>query len=121
MQFKSVLLVASLLAAGAAMADSVETHVNGVSQSQANTTNSHQTLEAGVVDMQTPSSSWAYVYATNLRQTQNGGNNNRQEMTIGKIDKNFGNHSAYVTAHNVTQYSTGGSNSTQKVKIGVVE
>jgi hypothetical protein len=119
--FKSVFFVASFLAAGAAFADSVETHVNGVSQQQANTTNSHQKIEAGVVDMQTPSSSWAYVYATNLRQTQSGGTGNVQEMTIGKIDKNLGNHSAYVTAHNVTQYSTGGSGSTQKVKIGVVE
>lgn len=119
--FKSVLFVASFLAAGAAFADSVETHVDGVSQSQSNTTNSHQKIEAGVVDMALPSSSWAYVYATNLRQTQSGGSGNTQEMTIGKIDKNLGNHSAYVTANNVSQYSTGGTNSTQKIKIGVVE
>ena len=48
-KFKTVLAVASFLAAGAAFADSVETHVNGVSQQQSNSTNSHQKIEAGVV------------------------------------------------------------------------
>lgn len=118
---KSLVAVASLLAVGAVFADSVETHVNGVTQQQSSSTNSHQKIEAGVVDMQTPSSSWAYVYATNLRQTQSGTSGHTQEMTLGKIDKNLGNHSAYVTAHNITQYASGGSGGSQKVKIGVVE
>jgi len=62
------------------------------------------------------------VRATNLRQSQTGGNRNTQSMLIGKIDKDVGGaHLVTVTANNITQSQNQGSRNEQKIKIGVIE
>ena len=81
--FKSLVLIASLAAAGAAFADS------------------------------------AVVNLSNASQTQSGSRNS-QSMVLGKIDKDFGNHSSTVVANNVSQTQSGSRND-QKMKVGVIE
>ncbi|GEM_PF-2575466 len=117
--FKTLVFVASLLAAGVAAADSASVTVDNLNQSQSGARNK-QKMELGVVDMNTPlGTSRATVNVRDIRQSQTGTDGN-QEMTIGKIDKTLGSHTVNVTARNVVQ-SQGGSRNDQKLKIGVVE
>lgn len=116
---KTVLLAASLMAAGAAFADTAQVNVDNLGQTQSGSRN-RQKLEVGVVDMDTPlGTSRAFVNASNIRQSQSG-SRNTQEMAIGKIDKTLGSHTVQVTARNVVQAQSGSRNE-QKLKIGVVE
>lgn len=116
--FKSVLFVASLLAAGAAMADSSIVNMDSVSQSQSGTRNT-QKLELGTVDGGVLSGGTARVTARNLRQSQTG-TGNTQEMILGKINKDVKQHSTTVTANSVSQTQSG-TNNTQRIKVGVIE
>lgn len=116
---KSLLVAASLIATGAAFADSASVNVDRLNQSQSGSRNK-QNLELGIVDMDTPlGTSRANVNVRDIRQSQSG-SRNTQSMVIGKVDKNLGSHNVNVTARNVTQ-SQGGSRNEQKLKIGVVE
>ena len=117
--FKTLVFVASLLAAGVASADNASVTVDNLNQSQIGSRNK-QAMELGVVDMNTPlGTSRATVNVRDIRQAQSG-SRNTQEMTIGKIDKTLGSHTVNVTARNVAQAQTGSRNE-QKLKIGVVE
>ena len=116
--FKSVLVLASFLAAGAALADSSVVNMDGVSQSQSGSRNT-QKLELGTVNGGVLSGGTARVTASNIRQTQSG-TSNTQEMILGKIDKDVKQHSTTVTARNVSQLQSGTSNK-QSIKVGVIE
>ena len=116
--FKSVLFIASLLAAGAALADSSVVNMDGVSQTQSGVHNT-QKLELGTVDGGVLSGGTARVTARNIRQTQSG-TGNTQEMILGKIDKDVKQHSTTVNAANVSQLQSGSSNK-QSIKVGVIE
>jgi hypothetical protein len=82
---KTVLIAASLLATGAAFADTAQVNVDNLGQTQSGSRNK-QKLEIGVVDMDTPlGTSRAIVNARDIRQTQSG-SRNTQEMAIGKSE-----------------------------------
>lgn len=115
---KSLLVLASLAAAGAAFADSAVVNLNNASQSQSGTRNK-QELEVGVVDGGLFSGGNVRVTANGIRQTQTG-TRNQQSMILGKIDKDVGNHSSTVTATNVSQTQSGTRNE-QRMKVGVIE
>jgi hypothetical protein len=116
---KTILFAASLAAAGAAFADQSQVTVDNLNQSQTGSRNK-QSLEMGVVDMDTPlGTSRTIVNARDIRQTQSG-SRNTQSMVIGKVDKNLGSHTVQVNARNVVQ-SQSGSRNEQKLKIGVIE
>lgn len=116
---KTILFAASLAAAGAAFADQTNVTVDNLNQNQSGSRNK-QSLEMGVVDMDTPlGTSRAFVNARDIRQTQTG-SRNTQSMQIGKVDKTLGSHLTQVNARNIVQAQSGSRNE-QKLKIGVIE
>ena len=116
--FKSLVLIASLAAAGAAFADSAVVNLNNASQAQSGSRNK-QDMQVGVVDGGLFSGGAVRVTANNIRQTQSG-TRNTQSMILGKIDKDVGNHTSIVTATNVSQTQSGSRNE-QRMKVGVIE
>jgi hypothetical protein len=116
---KSALVIASLLAAGAAMADTSVVNMDNVRQNQSGSRNT-QKLELGTVDGGVLSGGTARVNVKNISQSQSG-TSNTQEMIMGKIDKDVKQHTTTVTASNVSQVQSGGSNNTQRIKVGVIE
>ena len=122
--FKSLVLIASLAAAGAAFADSSVVNLNTARQTQNGSGDRNvQSMELGTVDGGAFSGGRANVTATNLRQSQSGsGSRNVQSMILGKIDKDEGSHRTTVVAENVTQtQSGGGDRNRQTIKVGVIE
>ena len=113
-----VLVAASVLAAGAALADTSVVNMDNINQSQTGNRNT-QDLEMGTVNGSAISGGNARVTATNITQSQSG-NGNEQSMVLGKIDKDFGNHTTIVTANRVSQFQSGNSNK-QHLKVGVIE
>lgn len=116
---KSLALVASLFAAGAAMADSSVVNMDQIRQTQNGGSRNTQTMELGTVDAGIASSGTARVTARNVSQTQSG-TGNTQTMVLGKIDKDVKSHSTTVVATNVSQLQSGNGN-TQRLKVGVIE
>jgi hypothetical protein len=118
--FAKVALIAALgLAAGAAFASDATISGNTVNQDQSGSQN-QQSLEAGVVDTDSPFGSSSVQLTNNtISQTQSG-NNNIQTALIGKVDKILNGHNVTVDGNTFTQTQSG-DNNRQSLKIGVVE
>ena len=115
--FKTALIAAAFVAAGAASAAEVDVTTGNVDQHQEGRYND-QKMEVGVIDL-TKGGNQSYVraYTGNIYQSQRG-TNNTQSMEVGKIDAK-GKHSVYVSTGNIYQ-SQAGHNNTQAMKIGVI-
>jgi len=116
---KSLAIVASLFAAGAAMAASSVVNMDNVNQSQSGTRN-NQELEIGTAASSLFTGGTARATVSNIRQTQSG-TGNTQTMVLGKAGASlFSGHTSTITARNVSQTQSGTGN-VQRLKAGVAE
>jgi hypothetical protein len=116
---KSLALVASLFAAGGALAASSVVNMDNVNQSQGGARNT-QELEIGTAASSLFSGGTARATVSNIRQTQTG-TGNTQTMVLGKAGAGlFSGHTSTITARNVSQTQSGNGN-VQRLKAGVAE
>lgn len=116
---KSLAFVATLFAAGTALAASSVVNMDTVNQSQSGSRNT-QDLEVGTAASSLFSGGTARATVSNIRQSQSG-SGNTQSMVLGKAGASlFSGSTSTVTARNVAQ-SQSGNNNTQRMKVGVAE
>jgi hypothetical protein len=116
---KSLAIVASLFAAGSALAASSVVNMDTVNQSQGGNRNT-QELEVGTAASSLFTGGTARATVSNIRQSQTG-NNNSQSMILGKAGASlFTGHTSSVVVRNVGQVQSGTGN-TQRMKVGVAE
>jgi hypothetical protein len=116
---KSLAIVASLFAAGSALAASSVVNMDNVSQGQSGAGNT-QDLEVGTAKSSLFTGGTARANVSNIRQSQSG-TGNTQSMVLGRAGASlFTGHTSTVNARNVVQTQSGAFN-TQRMKVGVAE